>query len=146
METGSRSLWSHEIGCSNCVLQAVIQHWCKPWLQSAPITNLFMAFPFLDVACPASRSWSCGSQLLWPDKDMVVVQNSFFSKRPFLAKKNYFSQTFAILTKNFRGPYVGLYLGIFIRKQKLDKGHLRVWATIKTHSVAAAHSRVAFCF
>ena len=35
---------------------------------------------------------------------MVVVQNSFFSKRPFLAeKKNYFSQTFAILTKNFRG-------------------------------------------
>ena len=70
METGSRSLWSHEIGCSNCVLQAVIQHWCKPWLLSAPITNLFMAFPFFDVACPASRSWSCGSQLLWPDKDM----------------------------------------------------------------------------
>ena len=59
---------------------------------------------------------------------MVVVQNSFFSKRPFLAeKKNYFSQTFAILTKNFRGA-------ICVS-----------WATIKTHSVAAAHSRVAFC-
>ena len=32
---------------------------------------------------------------------MGVVQNSFFSKRPFLAKQNYFSQTFAISTKNF---------------------------------------------
>ena len=42
-------------------------------------------------------------------------------------KKIYFSQTFAILTKKLsRGPYVGLYLGIFVRKQKLDKGHLRV--------------------
>ena len=41
--------------------------------------------------------------------------------------------------------YVALYLGIFVRKQKLDKGNLRVRATIKTHSVAAAHSRVAFC-
>ena len=79
--------------------------------------------------------------------NMVVVQNSFFSKRPFLAKKKF---TLAKLSpysqKTFAGPYVGLYLGIFVRKQKLDKGHLRVWATIKTHSVAAAHSRVAFCF
>ena len=47
-------------------------------------------------------------------------------------KKNYFSQTFAISTKTlFAGPYVGLYLGIFVRKQKLDKGNLPVWATIK---------------
>ena len=76
---------------------------------------------------------------------MGVVRNSFFSKGPFLAKNNYFSQTFAISTKTFAGPYVGLYLGIFVRKQKLDKGNLPVWATIKTHSVAAAHSRVAFC-
>ena len=79
--------------------------------------------------------------------DVVVVQNSFFSKRPFLAKKKI---TLAKLSpysqKTFAGPYVGLYLGSFVSKQKLDKGHLRVWATIKTHSVAAAHSRVAFCF
>ena len=77
---------------------------------------------------------------------MVVVQNSFFSKRPFLAEKNF---TLAKLSpysqKTFAGPYVALYLGIFVRKQKLDKGNLRVRATIKTHSVAAAHSRVAFC-
>ena len=77
---------------------------------------------------------------------MVVVQNSFFSKRPFLAEKKF---TLAKLSpysqKTFAGPYVALYLGIFVRKQKLDKGNLRVWATIKTHSVAAAHSRVAFC-
>ena len=33
---------------------------------------------------------------------MGVVLNSFFSKRPFLAKKNHCSQTFAISTKNFR--------------------------------------------
>ena len=77
---------------------------------------------------------------------MGVVQKSFFSKRPFLAKKIF---TLAKLSpfpqKTFTGPYVGLYLGIFVRKQKLDKGNLPVWATIKTHSVAAAHSRVAFC-
>ena len=77
---------------------------------------------------------------------MVVVQNSFFSKRPFLAEKKI---TLAKLSpysqKTFAGPYVGLYLGIFVGKQKLDKGNLPVWATIKTHSVAAAHSRVAFC-
>ena len=58
---------------------------------------------------------------------MVVVQNSFLSKRPFLAKKKF---TLAKLSpysqKTFAGPYVGLYLGISVRKQKLDKGHLRV--------------------
>ena len=62
---------------------------------------------------------------------MGVVRNSFFSKRPFLAPKKF---TLAKLSpfpqKTFAGPYVGLYLGIFVRKQKLDK--------------AAAHSRVAF--
>ena len=47
---------------------------------------------------------------------MVVVQNSFFSKRPFLAKKKF---TLAKLSpfppKTFAGPYVGLYLGMFGR-------------------------------
>ena len=67
---------------------------------------------------------------------MVVVQNSFFSKRPFLAeKKSTLAKLSPYSQKTFAGPYVGLYLGIFVRKQKLDKGHLRVWATIKTHSV-----------
>ena len=37
-------------------------------------------------------------------------------------------------------------MGNFGRKQERDNGHLRVWATIKTHSVAAAHSHVMFCF
>ena len=61
------------------------------------------------------------------DSHMGVVQNSFFSKRPFLAKKKF---TLAKLSpfpqKTFAGPYVGLYLGIFVRKQKLDKGNLPV--------------------
>ena len=77
---------------------------------------------------------------------MGVDLNSCFSKRPFLAKKNYFSETFAISTKTFVGPYAGLYVGISGRKQELDKGRLSVWATIKTHSAAAAHSHVVFCF
>ena len=58
---------------------------------------------------------------------MGVVRNSFFSKRPFFAQKKI---TLAKLSpfpqKTFEGPYVGLYLGIFVRKQKLDKGNLRV--------------------
>jgi len=48
--------------------------------------------------------------------------------------------------KTFGGPYVWLYVGSFGRKQELHKGHLSVWATIKTHLVAAAHSHVVFCF
>ena len=60
-------------------------------------------------------------------------------KKITLAKLSPFPQ------KTFAGSYVGLYLGIFVRKQKLDKGNLPVWATMKTHSVAAAHSRLAFC-
>ena len=58
---------------------------------------------------------------------MVVVQNSFFSKRPFLAEKKItLSKLSPYSQKTFAGPYVGLYLGIFVRKQKLDKGNLRV--------------------
>ena len=57
---------------------------------------------------------------------MGVDLNSCFSKRPFLAKKNYFSETFAISTKTSVGPYAGLYVGISGRKQELDKGHLSV--------------------
>ena len=97
-----------------------------------------LCISFLWVSLVSFSGWV----LLW-HLNMVVVQNSFFSKRPFLAEKKF---TLAKLSpysqKTFAGPYVGLYLGIFVRKQKLDKGHLRVWATIKTHSVAAAHSRV----
>ena len=44
---------------------------------------------------------------------MGVDLNSFFSKRPFLAKKNYFSQTFAISTKNFRGALCWITCGNF---------------------------------
>ena len=58
---------------------------------------------------------------------MGVDLNSFFSKRPFLAKKKF---TLAKLSphrqKTFAGPYVGLYAGISGRKQELDKGHLSV--------------------
>ena len=41
-------------------------------------------------------------------------------KKITLAKLSPFPQ------KTFAGPYVALYLGIFVRKQKLDKGNLRV--------------------
>ena len=69
-----------------------------------------------------------------------LLETAILSRKKItLAKLSPYSQ------KTFAGPYVGLYLGIFVRKQKLDKGNLHVWATIKTHSVAAAHSRVAFC-
>ena len=69
-----------------------------------------------------------------------LLETAILSRKKFtLAKLSPYSQ------KTFAGPYVALYLGIFVRKQKLDKGNLRVRATIKTHSVAAAHSRVAFC-
>ena len=62
-------------------------------------------------------------------------------------KKIYFSPNFRHTHKKLsRGPMLDCIWEFFVRKQKLDKGHLRVWATIKTHSVAAAHSRVAFCF
>ena len=69
-----------------------------------------------------------------------LLETAILSQKKFtLAKLSPYSQ------KTFAGPYVGLYLGIFGRKT-LDNGHPRVWATIKTHSVAAAYSRVAFCF
>ena len=78
---------------------------------------------------------------------MGVDQNSFFQERTFLAKKDV---TLAKLSpcpqKPFARPYVGLYGAIFVRKQEFDKGYLSVGATKTIHSVAAAHSHVAFCF
>ena len=59
---------------------------------------------------------------------------SLSSRNGHSQPKKLFSQTFAISTKNFG------------RKQELDNGHLRAWATIKTHSVAAVHSHAVFCF
>ena len=55
-----------------------------------------------------------------------VVLNSFFSKRPFLAKKNTFAKLSPFPQKSFAEPYVGFYLEISGRKQELDKGHLRI--------------------
>ena len=55
-------------------------------------------------------------------KHMGVDLNSFFSKRPVLAKKTTLAKLSPYPQKNFRGPYVGLYVGISGRKQKLDKG------------------------
>ena len=86
-----------------------------------------------DMSERVSKDWSERMS-----KDMVVVQNSFFSKRPFLAKKKF---TLAKLSpysqKTFAGPYVGLYLGIFGRKNTWQ------WTSAR---LAAAYSRVAFCF
>ena len=53
---------------------------------------------------------------------VVVVKNSFFSKRPFLAEKKI---TLAKLSpysqKTFAGPYVGLYLGILLGNRSLTR-------------------------
>ena len=50
-----------------------------------------------------------------------LLETAILSQKKFtLAKLSPYSQ------KTFAGPYVGLYLGIFVRKQNLDKGHLRV--------------------
>ena len=52
---------------------------------------------------------------------VFLLQTAILSQKKFtLAKLSPFPQ------KNFAGPFVGLYLGIFGRKQELDKGHLRV--------------------
>ena len=101
--------------------------WLRPNVASAPWKVFFAMWIYLvHGGCPK----------------FCLLETAILSQ-----KKNYFSQTFAILTKNFRGALCWIVSGnFFVRKQKLDKGHLRVWATIKTHSVAAAHSRVAFCF
>ena len=65
-------------------------------------------------------------------KDICGSWSKFFLPgMAILSQKEYFSQTFAMSAKNFRGPYVGLYVGIFGRKHGLDRGHLSVWATIK---------------
>ena len=50
-----------------------------------------------------------------------LIETAILSpKKITLAKLSSFPQ------KTFAGPYVGLYLGNFVRKQKLDKGNLRV--------------------
>ena len=50
-----------------------------------------------------------------------LLETAILSQKKFtLAKLSPFPQ------KTFAGPYVGLYLGIFVRKQKLDKGKLPV--------------------
>ena len=56
---------------------------------------------------------------------IFLLETAMLSQKNTLAKLSPYSQ------KTFAGPYVGLYVGIFARKQELDKGHLSVWATIK---------------
>ena len=76
-----------------------------------------------------------------------VVLNSFFSKRPFLAKnKNYFSQTFAILTKKLsRGPMLDCIWEFLVGNGTWQGTSPRL-SGHQNSSLAAAHSHVMFCF
>ena len=51
---------------------------------------------------------------------IFLLETAMLSQKNTLAKLSPYSQ------KTFAGPYVGLYVGIFARKQELDKGHLSV--------------------
>ena len=121
----------HTGDCSNILGESTTIH------ASLKEERLLLLLLLLCCCC----CWPLTSLYMVVVQNFVLLETAILSQKKFtLAKLSPYSQ------KTFAGPYVGLYLGIFVRKQKLDKGHLRVWATIKTHSVAAAHSRVAFCF
>ena len=79
---------------------------------------------------------------------MVVGQNSFSQKRPFLdppAKKKL--AKLQQVHKKKCAAHLGFYVGIYVaQKQGLDKGPPGVCSPVTLHSVAAALTNLCFAF